>query len=376
MESVFVTAPPSHRSEGRRHVRPSRIRGLAAAALLTILAGCTSTAAPGFSGPASQPAPTTATASPTPVPPASPRPTPSPTPAYPLTLTDDAGGTVTLAKAPTKIVSLTPGSTETLFAIGAGPDVVGVTDFDDYPASVTSLPHVASYTAIDVEKIVSLGAELVIAGGNGFNPPDQIAKIRSLKIPVLVIYAKDVPGVLKDIELVGQAVGRSAEAKDLTASMQAGFDQVKAATASLTKPRTFYEIDTTGAIYGPAADSFVAGMVTLAGGTAITTGDPNKYDISLEKLVTADPEVIILGDGAYGATVAGVKARSGWGTITAVKTGAIRPANDLLITRPGPRLGEGLRDLAVAIHPELASILPAPSASGSPAVSASASAAP
>ena len=380
MEPV-VTAPPSRRSEGRRHARPASVRRLAAIALLAVAAlaaGCTSTATPGFSGPPSQAAPTSAaTASPTPAATPSPSPSPSPAPAYPLTLTDDEGTAVTLAKAPTKIVSLTPGTTETLFAIGAGPNVVGVTDFDDYPASVKSLPHVASYTAVDIEKIVGLGADLVLAGGNGFNPPDQVAKLRSLGVPVLVVYAKDVPGVLKDIEFVGRAAGHAAEAKDLTASMQAGFDQVQAAMASLSKPRTFYEIDTTGAIYGPAKDSFVAGMVDLAGGTPITTGDPNKYDIPLEKLVTADPEVIVLGDAAYGATAAAVKARSGWGTMTTVKTGAIRPANDTLITRPGPRLGEGLRDLAVAIHPELASVLPAPSQqAGSPVPSASTSAAP
>ena len=370
-----TSAPPSSRSEGRRRPRLRSI-GAAAIALAAILGGCSAAATP----PAATPSALVATATPAPTATSSPTPTPS----FPVTLTDDEGNSLTLAKEPQKIVSLTPGTTETLYAIGAGDRLAAVTSFDDYPAQVKSLPQVATYTGVDVEKIVGLGADLVLAGGNGFNPPDQLAKLRSLGIPVLVVYAKDVPGVLHDIELVGQAVGESDAAKDLTASMQAGFDQIHAAVANLPTPRTFYEIDTTGAIYGPADDSFIAGMISLAGGTPITTGDPNKFDIPLEKLVTADPEVILLGDAAYGATPKIVEGRHGWGTMTAVKTQAIRPVDDIVITRPGPRLVEGLRDLALAIHPEAAAALsaigggasasPGSSDVASPAASPSASA--
>jgi iron complex transport system substrate-binding protein len=362
-----ISAPPSGRREGRRRSRRRTIPA-ASFALVALLAGCTAAATP---APTATPA---SAATPTPTP----SPSPSPTPSFPVTLTDDEGNSLTLTKAPQKIVSLTPGTTETVYAVGAGDRLAAVTSFDDYPAQVKSLPQVATYTAIDVEKIVGLGADLVLAGGNGFNPPDQVAKLRSLGIPVLVAYAKDVPGVLHDIELVGQAVGDTGAAKDLTASMRAGFDQVHAAVVTLPTPRTFYEIDTTGAIYGPADQSFLTGMISLAGGTPITTGDPNKFDIPLEKLVTADPEVIVLGDAAYGATPKIVEARPGWGTMTAVKTKAIRPVDDIVITRPGPRLVEGLRDLALAIHPEAANLLPAaspgasPAASGSPAASVSA----
>jgi cobalamin transport system substrate-binding protein len=287
-------------------------------------------------------------------------PTPEPAATFPLTLTDDEGTELQLSAAPQKIVSLTPATTEILFAIGAGDRVIATTDFDDYPPAAVALPDVASYTAIDIEKIVAAGADLVVAGGNGFNPPDQLAKLRSLGIPVLVVYARNVASVLADIELVGDAVGDGPAARELTTAMQAGFDRVVAATEGLAKPRTFYEIDTTGAIYGPSDESFLTEMIDLAGGTPITTGDPDKFDISLEKLVAADPEVIVLGDAAYGATPAIVKARPGWGTMSAVKTGAIRPSKDILVTRPGPRLVEGLEDLAVAIHPELAAVLSTP----------------
>ena len=101
-------------------------------------------------------------------------------------------------------------------------------------------------------------------------------------------------------------------------------------------------------------------MITLAGGEPITTGSPTVFSIPLETLVAADPEVIVLGDAAYGATADQVAARPGWGGMTAVKAGAIRPVDDVVVTRPGPRLVEGLRALALAIDPE-ASLPPAPS---------------
>jgi len=115
----------------------------------------------------------------------------------------------------------------------------------------------------------------------------------------------------------------------------------------------FYELDATGAIYGPADDSFLAEMIELAGGDAITTGSPDLYEIPLERLIEADPEVILLGDAAYGVTKEAVAARAGWEVMTAVREGAIRPTDDVIITRPGPRLADGLRSLALAIHPGL-----------------------
>ncbi|MDQ3126856.1 MAG: helical backbone metal receptor, partial [Chloroflexota bacterium] len=304
-------------------------------------------------------------------PPASP--SPSPVAAFPVAITDDEGTLVELAGEPTKIVSLTPATTEILFALGVGDRIVGkVEDFTPYPPEVTAIPDVAKFGEVDVEKIVALGADLVIAGGNSFNPPDKIAQLRTLGVPVIVVYAPDVAGVLKDIELTGTAVGKAAEAKDLTASMRASFDQVAAATADLAKPRVFYELDASQKIYTAADDSFLAEMIELAGGAPITTGSTTNFEIPLETLVTADPELILLGDAAYGTTADAVKARTGWAVMTAVKSGAIVAVDDVAISRPGPRLVDGLRALALAIHPDAAVSAPQPPASVAPAASASA----
>jgi iron complex transport system substrate-binding protein len=321
------------------------------------------------SGAADTPTPSTVAGAGASVAPASIDPSPV---SFPLTLIDDEGTAVQLPDEPQRIISLTPAVTETLFAIGAGSRVVATTDFDDYPPEALDLPHVASYTSVDVEKIVGLAPDLVIAGGNGFNDPDALDRLRTLGIPVLVTYAPDVATVLSDIELIGQAVGRSSEAATLTASMQQRIDAVKAATVSLAAPRTFYELDATKDIYGPADDSFLQEMLRLAGADPITTGSTTVFSIPLETLIAADPQIILLGDAAYGVTPDQVAARPGWSSMTAVTTGAIRPVQDVIITRPGPRLADGLEALAVAIHPELATMFPdaVPSPSPSPAPTA------
>lgn len=356
MDASFVSE--SARRRGRRGRLATTIVSLTLA-----LAACSSV--PG----ATPTIPPNATASIQPPATATPSPSPS-APAFPVALTDDEGTRVELAGEPAKIVSLTPATTEILFALGVGDRIVGkVEDFTLYPPEAASIPDVAKFGEVDVEKIVSLEADLVIAGGNSFNPPDKIAQLRDLKVPVLVVYAPDIDSVFKDIELTGAAVGKAAEAKDLTASMRAAFDQVGTATSGLPKPRVFYELDATREIYTAADDSFLANMIELAGGEPITTGSTTNFEIALEKLVTADPQVILLGDAAYGTTADAVVARPGWNVMTAVKDGAIRPVDDVVITRPGPRLVLGLQLLAVAIHPDV--VIP-----GAPSPSAAASASP
>ena len=189
-------------------------RSVAAVALLAALLAACST------GPASSPAPSP-TAAPTATAAAAATPAPTPVAAFPLTLVDDEGTSVTIPSRPERIVSLTPATTEILFAIGAGPRVVATTDFDDYPPEAVALPDVASYQGVDVEKIVGLEADLVVAGGNGFNSPDALRKLRGLGIPVVVVYAPDVAGVLRDIELVATAAGEPAAGAAMTAQMEA-----------------------------------------------------------------------------------------------------------------------------------------------------------
>lgn len=326
---------------------PARRHGVAVLllSLATILAACTTAG----SSPTTAPSASAAVA------------TPSPTPAaaFPVTVTDDEGTSVDIGAEPEKIVSLTPAATETLFAIGAGDRVVATDDGSDYPDEAVGLPDVATFASVDVEKVVALEPDLVVAGGLGFTPADAIERLRDLDVPVVVVYAPTVDGVYNDIELLGTATGTSEAATALTADMRADIEAISSAVSSQSpKPRVFYDVgydDTTGAIFAPAEDSFLAEMVTAAGGDVITTGDPNSYELPLEQLIDKDPQLIVLGTNPfYSPTPESVANRPGWDALTAVRNGDIRPVRDIEITRPGPRLPIGLRALAAAIWPDVA----------------------
>ena len=343
------------RSRATVRRRPTPFPALLLLLLAAVLAACTSPAAN-----ASPTALALATASPVS--------TPTPAPTYPLTLTDDEGTEVTIPAEPTKIASITNAATEILFGLGVGDRVVGkVEEFNPYPAEVADVPDVAKFGSVDVEKIVAMGTDLVIAGGSNFNPPESIAKLRSLGVPVLVVFAPDVKTALDDMTLIGQAVGTPDKAAAMTAGIQASFDQVGAATSALPKPRVYYELDATNGFFGPAPDYFGTEMITTAGGDPLTSGTDGVYQIQEEQILAFDPEVILLGDAAYGVTPEQVAKRAGWDKLTAVKNGDVRPIDDVIVTRPGPRLGEGIQALAQAIHPDLVLPSAAPVASASAA---------
>ncbi len=289
---------------------------------------------------------------------------PSATPAeaaFPVTLTDDEGTEVPLEAPPQRVISLSPANTEIVFALGAGDSLVGGTDFDDFPAEAADLPDVATFTGVLLEQVVDLDPDLVLAAGNAFTPAADIQRMRDLGFPVLVVYAATVDEVLSDIELIGQAIGRPEEATHLTAGMRDRIEEVTEATgASGEAPRVFYQIGSEPEFYGPAPGSFIADMIELAGGDPITTSDPTVFSIPVERLVTADPEIIVVGDAAYGVCPEQVAARPGWRQMTAVREGAVRPIDDTIVTRPGPRLAEGLASLAVAIYPDIELASPPP----------------
>ena len=301
-----------------------------------------------------QPTPSTLVSVPPATAPATIAPLPTSAPSFPVTLTDDEGTEVTIAAEPQKIVSLTPATTEILFTIGAGDRVVGkVEDVASFPPETVGIPDVATFNGVDVEQIVDLEADLVISAGAGLTQGDAVEQLRRADVPVLVIYPTTVDGALAGIRLIGQATGFTDTAESLAIGMEQRIDELERLAATATaKPRVFYEIDVTGGIFTPPVDSIYGEMFRLAGAEPIS-GNAS-YSISLEELVAADPEVILLGDAAYGVTAESVGERPGWKDMTAVKDGAIYPIDDVLVTRPGPRLVEGLEALIRAIHPELA----------------------
>jgi len=286
--------------------------------------------------------------------------TPTPPPAFPVTVTDDAQRAVTIARAPQRLISLAPSNTEILFALGLGSKVVAVgSSFDDYPPEAKSLPKVAEpdVTKPNLEKIVALAPDLILMTGGDPLPLELINRLEGLQLTVLVLYPRDIDGILKDIELIGTATGASKEAQALITNLRGRLDAViaKAKTAT-TKPKVFYEVDASNPArpFTAGPGSFIDAMLTLVGASNVAAGAKSPWaEFSAEELVRQDPEIIILGDANYGVTVASVQARPGWSTLTAVKKGAIYPIDDNLVSRPGPRIVDGLEALARIVHPEL-----------------------
>lgn len=282
-------------------------------------------------------------------------------PDFPLTLTDDAGREVAIPAEPQRIVSLAPSNTEIVCALDACDRLVGVPEFrDGYPedilATIADLPNVVSFGPVDREAIVAAEPDLILAAGNELTPSDDIAALADLGYAVLTLYPESVDEVFADMQMVGAALGSNDVADALVAEAQARLDAVVETVADAETPRTFYEVSVfEGQIYTAGEDSFLASLIDLAGGDPIT-GDPRSTAIDLETLVAEDPQLILLGDAAYDPSITpeAVAQRQGWGEMTAVVEGSVQPVeDDILVTRPGPRIVDGLEALARLIHPDL-----------------------
>ena len=273
--------------------------------------------------------------------------------AFPRTLTDDAGQEVLVPAAPASIVALTPASVETLVALGLADRVVAIAECTCTPAELADTPTVASYTGVDVEAIVALQPDLVFVAAPPFTPVDAITAMRAANLTLVTLNPTSVSGVLGTIQLIGDATGSTLLAADLTAEIESEITALVSLVDQASSVSVFYEIDATSAIYGLAPDDYAAELVALAGGALVSSGTPGVYEISLEQLIAAAPEVILLGDAAYGVTAEVVAARPGWSSIPAVANGDVRPIDGDLVTTPGPRLAEALAALIRAINPTI-----------------------
>lgn len=275
---------------------------------------------------------------------------------FPLTVTDDAGRQTTFTAPPRRIVSLSPGYTETLFALGAGDRLVAVDSYSDFPAEAAAIStRLPTYPTISVETIVGLQPDLVVSL---IESDDVLDQLRQSGIPVLKLFPRDFDATLASINTLGQVLGRSGRAAELTAEMAARRDAVLQAVEGAPRPRVFYEMDASDPAkpYAAGPAGFYGQIVDLAGGQNIFADLPGDYgQVSAESVIARDPEVIVLAD-AYSPfnpqSPALVAARPGWETIAAVRDSAVYAIQADLYSRPGPRLIEGLESLAYLLHPD------------------------
>jgi iron complex transport system substrate-binding protein len=273
-----------------------------------------------------------------------------------LTITDGLGREVTLNGPAQRIISLAPSNTEILFAIGAGDQVVGRDQLSDYPEAAKNVTDVgSSFEALNTEQIVSLKPDLVLAAE--INTPEQVKQLEDLGLTVY--YLKN-PLTLEEmygnLEIVAQLTGHREETADLIESLKARVAAVDEKIAPISsRPTVFYELDATDPAkpFTAGKGTFITQLIDRAGGQNIAADIDGYPQLSLEQVVSADPNFIILGDARYGVTPESIAQRPGWENLTAVENGQVVPFNDDLVSRPGPRLVDALEELAKLLRPEL-----------------------
>ena len=311
---------------------------------------------------------------------------------FPVTVVDDGGNRIHVTRRPTRIITLYAAYTEMAFALGLEKRLVGdgsqyaegatgITTAAgkprnfrypsewpsklgrDYPIRSLQLTHVEggfSQTPFNLETITSLQPDLILAPYYK-SQISTFQKMKDLGFTVVFLNPANVAGILRDITLVGRLTGTTSQATMLVKAMRAQLSAVKARLAKVrTRPRVFYELDATNPTQpitagpktvideaiGVARGKNIADSVTTCSGTECYPA------FNLEALVVADPQIIVLSDAAYGTKPADVKTRPGWETMAAVKTNKIYAFNPDLLSKFGPRVVIGIRDLAHVIHPE------------------------
>lgn len=281
---------------------------------------------------------------------------PAPTPtAAPIVVQDGLERTVSLAQPALRIVSAAPSNTEILFAIGAGSQVVGRDDFSDFPPEALSLPGVGGgWNDYNEEAIIALQPDLVLMAG--LNTPEQV---KALEDAGITVYYLPNPTTLEELyanlDTVGKLTGHEKEATDLVASLRARVQAVTERIAVYSfKPVVFYELDASvpSSPWTAGPGTFIDTLIDMAGGFNLAMDLHGAWiQISQEELILRDPDIILLGDANYGVTVESVAQRPGWEVLKAVREGKVFPFDDNLLSRPGPRLVEGLEALAKILHP-------------------------
>lgn len=284
--------------------------------------------------------------------------TPQATPTgEPISIEDGLGRVVTLENPAQRIVSMAPSNTEILFAIGAGEQVIGVDEFSDYPEKAKELAGIGGgFGDYNLEAIVNLEPDLVLAAE--INTPEQVSALEELGVTVYYLANPNtLDEMYENLLTLAELSGHRDEAEELIDSLHERVIQVVTQVHSAERiPTVFYEIDATdpSAPWTAGPGTFIDTLIIMAGGENIASDLEDQYpQLSIEELLIRDPHVILLGDAAYGITPESLADRTGWGNIQAVQDGAVYIFDDNLVSRPGPRLVDGLEALAKLLHPEL-----------------------
>ena len=258
---------------------------------------------------------------------------------------DEQGRAVKVNAEPQRIISLAPSVTETLFALGLGDRVVGVTSYCDYPPEAARKERVGDTLRPNMEKIVALKPDLVIAS-TASQLEQFVRRLDELGIPIYVSNPRGIDDVLASIERIGEITGARERSVELSGALRARIDATERRVSTLEKPKVLFILGTEPLITAGAA-SFVTDLIRRAGGKSISEDAPGDYpQYSLETAIAKQPEVIFLQAGES-ALPSRLK------QTPAAESGRVYHLNDDLLLRPGPRIVDGLEQMAAKIHGEI-----------------------
>ncbi|HEX2267400.1 MAG TPA: helical backbone metal receptor [Actinomycetota bacterium] len=267
--------------------------------------------------------------------------------AFPITLKDDEGASVTLRRPPQRIVTFGQSDTEIVFALGLGNRLVGVCcEFDNFPPAAKRLPQVAGAAQKpNTEKVISLRPDLML---NAFPGADTWSKpLRDAGVPVFTTLAKDFDDAVRDIETIGRLLGAERAATTLARRMRASAAAIEARAETAGNVSCFLDL---GGLYTVAPGDFIYDLLERAGCDPVTSSAKTPFpQWSKEQLVRDDPDVYLFMSDS-GMTVEGLKKDPALSKLSAVTNNRAVSVNADVVSRPGPRLAEGLHVLAAALQ--------------------------
>lgn len=268
-------------------------------------------------------------------------------------LRDDFGYPIAIGRAPSRIVSLNPTTTEILFTIGAGRRLVGRTHYDLFPDSAAFVPDLGPGIRPNVEAVVGAKPDLVILYASADNRP-AADRLRQAGIAVAGFKIDRIEQFEHVTRLLGQLTGDSVRAVSVVDSVMSTLDRVRAATAGLSRPTVFIH-GWDKPVIAITGGSFMSQLLDIAGGRNIYDSIPAPSStVTLEDVVRRDPQFVL----AHPTEAEHMTQSAVWRTLRAVREGRVLVYDSNLVARPSVQLGAAARSFAVLLHPDVASRLP------------------
>ena len=263
--------------------------------------------------------------------------------------TDDIGRKVELPSHPSRIISLAPSITETLYLLGAEGQLTGVTDQSDWPEAARLKPRIGDLLNPNFEIILNAKPDLIIASTAG-NDRAAVMKLAELGLPVFVTAPRSLEKIFESIETIGRITGREAEGQQLVSRMKAHLEAIRQRLVGLTPMRAFF-VTWFDPLLAPGKNTFENDVLRLANAVSITAEVEEFYPrYSLEQVLAQDPDVILTVVHP-GNPLPDLSKLAGWGNLRAVRQGRVYSLNEVL-QHPSPRFIEGVEQLAAILHPE------------------------